>query len=353
MHIQQIRRILPGVVTTALLVFSAAPVHVGLAASGQDSAAIVAIDAITAADWLKQPSGALLDRVIAASSKESLDAAVAKDPRAQALVGSAHLSGLHGYAKSEAEAVKFYRLAAGSNPIAQNNLGNLLLTGVANGGTAAPAEAVEMFRRAAKQGHPVAQYNLGRLYADGVGVGKDVAKAMEYLALAAAQGNSAAKDSLAALKAQAAAESDAERWKRLEAAAATGDADALYALAQAYEELDDGSEEGYSVIQSSYQDALNAYVRDAGAGNVPAMQRAADMFYVGVGTRRDVKQAFENYQRAAAAGDAWSQMRLGQMYERGESVTADPGEAIRLYQLAARQGQPDAQRKLRELGKNW
>ncbi len=353
MPLLQIRRILFGAITTVILFFCIAPAQVGLAASSRDASAIAALDAISASDWLKQPSGALLDRVMAASSKDALDAAATRDARAQALVGTALLSGLHGYAKSEAEAVKFYRLAAGSNPIAQNNLGNLLLTGVANGGTAAPAEAAEMFRRAAKQGHPVAQYNLGTLYADGNGVEKDVAKAMEYLALAAAQGNTVAKNSLDVLKAQQAAESDADRWKRLEAAAATGDADALYALAQAYEELDDGSDEGYSVIQSSYQDALKAYVRDAGAGNVAAMQRAADMFYTGVGTMRDVKQAFENYQRAAAAGDAWSQMRLGQMYQKGESVAADPSEAIRLYQLAARQGQADARRKLQELGKSW
>lgn len=353
MNLPYTRRILLGTVTTALLFLGGAAAQVGLAASSKDASAISALDAISAGDWLKQSSGALLDRVMAATSKVSLDAAATRDARAQALVGTAHLSGLHGYAKSEAEAMKFYRLAAGSNPIAQNNLGSLLMTGVANGGTAAPAEAAEMFRRAAGQGHPVAQFNLGKLYADGVGVEKDMAKAKEYLALAAAQGNAAAKDSLAVLKAQEAAASEADRWKRLEAAAATGDADALYALAKAYEELDDGTEEGYSVIQSSYQDALNAYVRDAGTGNVLAMQKAADMFYLGLGTRRDVKQAFENYQRAAAAGDAWSQMRLGQMYQRGESVTADPAEAIRLYQLAARQGQPDAQRKLQELGKSW
>ena len=346
-------RILFGAVTTAMLFFGAAPGQVGLAASSRDASAIAALNAIPAGDWLKQSSGALLDRVIATSSKESLDAAATSDARAQALVGTAHLGGLHGYSESEAEALRFYRLAAGSNPIAQNNLGNLLLTGVANGGTAAAAEAAEMFRRAADQGHPVAQFNLGKLYADGVGVDKDAAKAKKYLALAAAQGNSVARDSLNVLKAREAAESDADRWKRLEAAAAIGDADALFALAEAYEELDDGTEEAYSVIQSSYQDALNAYVRDAATGKVFAMQRAADMFYQGLGTRRDVKQAFENYRRAAATGDAWSQMRLGQMYERGESVAADPAEAIRLYQLAARQGQPNAQKKLQELGKSW
>jgi TPR repeat protein len=259
MQIQQARRILFGVVTTVMLAFGAAPIHVGSAAGNRDALAIAALDAIPAEDWLKQSSGALLDRVIAASSKESLDAAAAKDPRAQALVGSAHLSGLHGYAKSEAEAVKFYRLAADSNPIAQNNLGNLLLTGVASGGTPAPAEAAEMFRRAAKLGHPVAQANLGRLYSDGVGVEKDVAKAKEYLALAVAQGNPEAKDLLDTLKAREAAESEAEKWKRLEAAAATGDAAALRKLGEAYEEI--GRKVFDAIKNNQFQAAVNASLK--------------------------------------------------------------------------------------------
>jgi TPR repeat protein len=259
MQIQQARRILLGVVTTVMFVFGATPIQAGSAASNRGASAIAALDAIPAEDWLKQSSGALLDRVIAASSKESLDAAATRDPRAQALVGSAYLAGLHGYAKSEAEAVKFYRLAADSNPIAQNNLGNLLLTGVANGSKPAPAEAAEMFRRAAKLGHPVAQSNLGKLYADGVGVAKDVAKAREFLALAAAQGNQDAVNFLAVLEAREAAQANAEKWKRLDAAAATGDADALRALAEAYEALDN---EAFEAIKSNQlQAAINTIVR--------------------------------------------------------------------------------------------
>lgn len=341
----------------ATLLLGTAPFAVCTAATARPAAAVAALDSIPAADWLKQPSGALLDRVIAASSKESLDAAATADPRAQALVGSAHLAGVHGYAKSETEAAKFYCLAADSNPIAQNNLGNLLLTGAANGGKPAATEAAEMFRRAATQGHPVAQFNLGTLYANGQGVAQDVTKAIEYMALAAAQGVAAAKSSLDILNVQVAAMRAAEEKKaeqaRLQAAAARGDADALYAIAKETAELDDGSDEAYSVIQSEYEAALNAYVRDADAGSVHAMQRAADMFYTATGTRRDVKRAFEYYQRAAKGGDAWSQMRLGQMVERGESGPADPAEAVRLYQHSARQGQPDAQRKLQELGKSW
>ena len=231
------QRCISALILTFLVLFGSAPIHAGAAVNDSGASAIAALDAIPAGDWVKQSSGTLLDRVITASSKESLDAAAAKDPRAQALVGSAHLSGLHGYAKSESEAVKFYRLAAHSNPIAQNNLGNLLLSGVANGGKPAPAEAAEMFRRAAKLGHPVAQANLGKLYADGVGLEKDAAKAKEFLSLAAAQGNADAKNLLDTLKAREEADAEAQKWMRLEESAATDDANALRELAKAYEEI--------------------------------------------------------------------------------------------------------------------
>jgi TPR repeat protein len=249
------QRYVPALIAIVMLALGAAPIHVSAAASDRGASAMAALDAIPAEDWLKQTSGVLLDRVIAASSKESLDAAATKDPRAQALVGSACLSGSHGYAKSEAEAVKFYRLAANSNPIAQNNLGSLLLTGAANGGTPAPADAAEMFRRAAKLGHPVAQLNLGRLYANGNGVEKDVAKAKEFLALAAAQENPEATYDLFLLEKSEAA----EKWKKLEAAAATGDADALNALAEAYAEVD---RQAFDFIKTNQlQAASNAIAR--------------------------------------------------------------------------------------------
>jgi TPR repeat protein len=273
MPTHQARCISFGVVTTVMCILGAAPIHVGLAASNRDASAIAALDAIPADDWLKQSSGALLDRVIAASSKESLDAAATRDPRAQALVGSAYLAGVHGYAKSDAEAVKFYRLAASSSPIAQNNLGSLLLTGVANGGKPAPSEAAEMFRRAAKQGHPVAQANLGRLYVDGVGVEKDVVKAKEYLTLAAAQGNSDARNFLNVLEAREAAEADAAERRRLEAAAATGDANALRELAKAYSETE---KKVFDAIKNNqFQAAVNA-IMDAPDGKKVPIAKLVD-----------------------------------------------------------------------------
>jgi len=272
MLVQRARQILIGLVTTALFALGAVPIHVSAAASKPEASAIAALDAIPAADWLKLSSSALLDRVIAASSKASLDAAAARDPRAQALVGSAHLSGLHGYEKSEAKAVTFYRLAADSNPIAQNNLGNLLLSGAANGGTPAPAEAAEMFRRAAKQGHPVGQANIARLHIDGVGVEKDLAKAKEFLALAAAQGNAEAKTSLDTLVAREAADLEAEKWKRLEAAAATGDADAVRKLAEAYEEI---ARKALDAIKSNQlQLAVNIILKARDSKKVPIAEVA-------------------------------------------------------------------------------
>jgi ankyrin repeat protein len=118
-----------------------------------------------------------------------------------------------------------------------------------------------MFRRAAGLGHPVAQANLGKLYADGVGVEKDVTKAKEFLALAAAQGNPEARASL-----------DALQWRSLEDAAATGDADAVAKLAAAYEEV---AREAFDFIKTNrLQAAVNTIVRAPNHKKVPIAEIA-------------------------------------------------------------------------------
>ena len=51
------------------------------------------------------------------------------------------------------------------------------------------AEAARWYRMAAEQGNPDAQFNLGLSYAKGQGVAKDNAEAVHWYRLAAEQGN--------------------------------------------------------------------------------------------------------------------------------------------------------------------
>ena len=133
-----------------------------------------------------------------------------------------------GVPQDDAEAVKWYRLAAEQgNAYAQINLGAMYrqrpgrAAGRRGGGEVVPvggragmprrstisavmydegrgvpqddAEAVKWYRLAAEQGNAAAQYNLGVMYDKGEGVPQDDAEAVKWYRLAAEQGAAAAQ----------------------------------------------------------------------------------------------------------------------------------------------------------------
>ena len=97
-----------------------------------------------------------------------------------------------GVLKDEAEAVKWYRLAAEQgDAAAQFNLGLMYNNG--RGVLKDEAEAVRWYRLAAEQGNTKAQNNLGNMYGKGEGVLKDSVLAHMWSNIAGANGNEAAR----------------------------------------------------------------------------------------------------------------------------------------------------------------
>ncbi len=329
------------------------------------TSALAALEAIAPADWLNVSSKALLERVLAASSKDALDEAAKTDPRAQALVGSGYALGAGGYVRSDAEAAKVYRLAAGTNVVAQTNLGGMMLDGRANGGKPAPEEAARLFNLAARQGHRVAQYNLALLYVSGLGVAQDLERATQLFVRAAHQGLAAAQVQAGWLQA------DNDRAEPLfRAAADQGDADGLAGLADTFDgrsikesfevvallgntepgvpcfdagasSADDAKQcdehkrkmAAYTAEATGYfGKAFKAFANRAAGGDVYAMRRYGDLQYSGLGESipGDKAAAFKSYVNAAAGGDDPAKLRLALMQEVGDGVARNAAEAARL-----------------------
>ena len=100
-----------------------------------------------------------------------------------------------GVPQDDAEAVRWYRLAAEQGHVsAQNNLG--VMYGTGRGVPQDDAEAVRWYRLAAEQGDVSAQNNLGVMYDDGLGVPLDDAEAVRWYRLAAEQGDVSAQNNL-------------------------------------------------------------------------------------------------------------------------------------------------------------
>ena len=103
--------------------------------------------------------------------------------------------GQNGFAQSYADAVSWYRFAAGQGHVwAQYSLGYCYQHGQGVGKD--EAEAVKWFRKAAEEGNAAAQCSLGSCYYNGQGVARNFAEAVKWYRCAVAQENAHAQRNL-------------------------------------------------------------------------------------------------------------------------------------------------------------
>ena len=130
---------------------------------------------------------------------------------AQYYLGIMYANG-EGVPEDDAEAVKWYRLAADQGDAdAQYNLGNMYNTG--EGVLKNYAEAVKWYRLAADQGLAVAQSNLGHMYYAGKGVPVNYVTAYAWWNIASASGNESASGNRAIVEEQMTSAQIAEAQK--------------------------------------------------------------------------------------------------------------------------------------------
>ncbi len=117
------------------------------------------------------------------------------DALAQYNLGIIYSNG-HGVPQDDAEAVRWYRLAAEQGVAsAQFTLGVMYDKG--SGVPQDYVEAVRWYRLAAEQGFALAQFNLGVMYDKGSGVPQDYVEAVRWYRFAAKQGYAASQNNLA------------------------------------------------------------------------------------------------------------------------------------------------------------
>ncbi len=90
---------------------------------------------------------------------------------------------------------------------------------------------------------------------------------------------------------------------------------------------------------------FNAMVALANKGDAEAQYHAGMMYNNGIGTQRDLRQAFEWFQKATASNDPLGAYKLGCYYDgQGEGVVAnDVNEALKYKLIAAQAGYSLAQ----------
>jgi TPR repeat protein len=155
----------------------------------------------------------------------------------QCAIAEFYAHGALGVTQNYAEAVKWFRKAAGQgNAEAEDDLGCCYRDG--QGVVKDDVEAVKWFRKSAEQGFGEAEHNLGAMYADGHGVPQDDAQAVRWFRKAADQGVPAAQFNLAVSYADGRGmhQDDAEAVKWYRKAADQGYAPAQFNLGVMYDD---------------------------------------------------------------------------------------------------------------------
>lgn len=130
----------------------------------------------------------------------------------------------------------------------------------------------------------------------------------------------------------------AAAFKRFEALAQKGDADAQVKLAEMHLQ-------GLGVDRN-YASAERWYQRAADAGHSDGQAGLGWIYQMGLGVDRDFDKAVEHYRVAAELDSGWGQVRLGWLFQNGLGVEADQNAAASLYERAAKRGEPEGQAKL-------
>ena len=109
------------------------------------------------------------------------------------------------------------------------------------------------------------------------------------------------------------------------------------------------------IITASFSGA-NVVVADAGQfkldsimanrGDAGAQFSVAIAYEDGVGTSKDIKQAFDWYSKAAKQGHAGAQYKMGTFYEQGRVVKKDTKAAMEWYKQAADNGSRQAKQRM-------
>ena len=274
---------------------------------------------------------------------------------------------------------------------AQFQLGNAYYFG-AFGATKNLVEAARWYRKAAEQNHIKAQNCLGDCYAFGRGVPQDYDEALKWFHSAAEQGDETAKvnvryvENMKAIPIEKAR--GEEQFKKLEKAAAKGDANAQYELGHAYylgDRVDKdhwkavkwyqkAAEQGHIVAQcqlgyiyandfhlTDYKKSAGWYRVAAEQGHVEAQFRLG-LYYnhhahtnsflrqVGFFAKSDRIEALKWYRKAAEQGHVQAQFKLGDCYEQAVDdflpTEWDRAEAVKWYRKAAEHGHANAQYRL-------
>ncbi len=259
---------------------------------------------------------------------------------AQLVLADLYLRG-EGVGQSYEKAGALYRQAAveGNEPMAQYALGVLLERG--EGVNEDALEALLWYKRAARAGHALAMFRAGLAHTKGGKVPQDYALARKFLENAAKAGIADAGYELGLIheKGLGGKKNLARAFDAYAGAAATGHRKSVAALARLTPLLSDTDIIRSKVLPEPAAEYLAWYTKAARLGKTPAQLALARIYLRGDGVPRNHDKAAALFRRAAVGGrNSQAQHALAVMLERGIGGKKDMREALLWYRKAAANG---------------
>uniref|UniRef100_UPI0037DC13AA ATP-binding cassette domain-containing protein n=1 Tax=Candidatus Methanarcanum hacksteinii TaxID=2911857 RepID=UPI0037DC13AA len=88
----------------------------------------------------------------------------------------------------------------------------------------------------------------------------------------------------------------------------------------------------------SVEETIQSLKMQTEAWNLDAIRRLANIYYDGIGVKRDYAEALKLYTKAAKLGDPWCKMRVGEMHRDGKGTPIDYLKAIEYFMDSAKSG---------------
>lgn len=104
--------------------------------------------------------------------------------------------------------------------------------------------------------------------------------------------------------------------------------------------------------KGDYTTSYNLFMDVAESGDPVAQNYLGVHYYLGLGVKRDLREALLWYGKAAKQGDPRAQLNYGLMFQNGYGTDPDIGAAFMWYYASYRQGNANAERYMRVLAED-
>eukprot|EP00002_Diphylleia_rotans_P014832 TRINITY_DN2883_c0_g2_i1.p1 TRINITY_DN2883_c0_g2~~TRINITY_DN2883_c0_g2_i1.p1 ORF type:complete len:1025 (+),score=211.42 TRINITY_DN2883_c0_g2_i1:142-3216(+) len=244
--------------------------------------------------------------------------------------------GLHFYRHNINDAITHLETSAAmNNNFARCRMGDIMLEGL--NGPKDPKRAVEFYQPAAEEGNAYAEYRMGHCNYFGLGMPINYEDAFRWYQRSGEKGEALGLHGFGYcyIKGRGVSSYPGKAFSLFLRSAELGYGDSQMKVAECYYR-------GLGVAQD-YKEALRWFQRIVDSSLTRrAYWRIGEFYEKGLGTDKNLDEAFTNYLKSADLGDGQAQFKVAKCYFDGDMVKADKVNGMKYLEMSVQKENPDA-----------